>query len=446
MTSYDETLDALHGLETFGMRLGLESARRACAELGHPETAFPTIHIAGTNGKGTTALAVEALARAHGRRVGCYLSPHLVDIRERIRVDGRPVGAADVVAGWDRVAALGPEPRTYFEALTLIAFDRFAAHGVELGVVEVGLGGRLDATNVVTPRLAVVTGIGLDHERHLGTDLASIAREKAGIFKPGRPALVGSELAPAVQSSFVEAAREVGAELAFLDDEVEWRTLRIEPDGTWLDYRSPQSRLTDLFVPLPGRHYAADVALALRAWERAGEGSLDEMAARRALAGLAPAGRMERLDDDGVPVLLDVAHNPAAIGRLIEVLRSVAPGPSAFVAGILADKAWPGMLDRMAPAASGVWLCRLAGARPERRLERPDVEPELDARPWAEWTDSVREGLSAARRAVLAGRARRVVVTGSFYTVGDALVALGAATPGEPYEPAARGPVAILRA
>src|SRR5215468_1542317 len=191
MGAYGETIAYLAGLEvTVGWDLKLERMREALALRGHPEAAFPALHVAGTNGKGSTAAMIEAILRAAGYRTGLYTSPHLVDFAERIRIDGRTIPHRTVV---DLVAALRAdlEPAglalTHFEFATLIAFEWFARVGIDVAVVEVGLGGRLDATNLVRPAVTAITSIAIDHVEYLGADVASIAREKAGILKPGVP-------------------------------------------------------------------------------------------------------------------------------------------------------------------------------------------------------------------------------------------------------------------
>lgn len=441
MTGTAEALPDLFRLETFGIRLGLENMRAACAALDRPERAVPVLHVAGTNGKGTTAAALAALAAAHGLRAGLHTSPHLVDLRERIRVDGRPIEPADLAAAWRRIAPVVTARRmTFFEATTLIAFDHFARSRLDLAIHEVGLGGRLDATNVVTPRLAIVTSIARDHESHLGRDLPSIAREKAGVFKPGVPALVGDPGPPSVRAALAGAARAAGAPLHVLPEEAAWTVREAGPDSTRFDYASADGAVVDdIHLPLPGPHFALDAALALRAWELAGPRPLDPGAARAALAACAPAGRADWREVEGVQILLDVAHNPAAFRRLVESVARL-PGRSAFVLGFLADKAWPEMVDTARTVAAGAWVCDLATASPARRLDRAAAAAALAARTGVDWAGGVAEGLAAARAAVAAGVAARVVVAGSFHTVGEALLALGLAAPGVPAE---RSPAAV---
>jgi len=436
VSEYRAALAALHRLERFGIRMGLEEMRAICAVSGHPERAAPTLHVGGTNGKGTTVAALAALGTAHGLRTGCYTSPHVLDFRERIRIDGDPISEDAVGEAWTRVSARVRENGlTYFEATTLMAFEHFARAGIELAVVEVGLGGRLDATNVVRPELAVVTNVARDHEPQLGRELAGIAREKAGIFKAGIPALIGDARLEAVRRAFVEAAGAAGARLLFFEDDVR---LEVRPgDGeTAFDYASPGWRAEDLVLPMQGAHFARDAAVALRAWEVAGIRPLAETAAREALSGVRPVGRAERWTVGGVPIVFDVAHNPDAVERLIAALQGGRAGRTLLVLGFLADKDWEGMLDRLAILRGRGWLCGLPGAPADRRLTRPD----LSRWPGLAWADTVAGALAEARGEVAAGAADRILVTGSFHTVEAAMRALGRSGPGVLYRPAAAEP------
>jgi dihydrofolate synthase/folylpolyglutamate synthase len=436
VSGYQKALAALHRLERFGIRLGLEEMRAICAASGHPERAAPTLHVGGTNGKGTTVAVLAALGTAHGLRTGCYTSPHVLDFRERIRIDGDPISADDVGEAWSRVSGRVRENGlTYFEATTLMAFDHFARAVIDLAVVEVGLGGRLDATNVVRPEVAVVTNVARDHEPQLGRELAGIAREKAGIFKAGIPALIGDAGPEEVRRVFVEAARAAGSPLLFFEDDVR---LEVWPGNgeTTFDYASPDGRAGNLILPMQGAHFAWDAAVALRAWEVAGIRPLAEAAAREALSGVRPVGRAERWTVDGVPIVFDVAHNPHAMERLIAALPGGREGRTLLVLGFLSDKDWEGMLDRLAALGGRGWLCGLPGAPADRRVARPD----LTRWPGLAWADTVGGALAEALGVVAAGAADRILVTGSFHTVEAAMRSLGRSGPGTLYRPAAEEP------
>src|SRR3972149_4660591 len=223
--NYPDALAYLNGLQRFGIRLGLENTRRLAEASGHPEECFRSIHVAGTNGKGSTAALVNGILRAAGFRVGLYTSPHLLDFRERILVDGRPIGAQELAALTSEVAAVidrlfAPSPLsspTFFEAATALGFLQFARAGVDWGVIEVGLGGRSDATNILRAEVSVITNIGLEHQEHLGDSLESIAEEKAGIIRDEGWVVTAAE-GPALEA-IGRIAPQKGAPLVTVRDE-----------------------------------------------------------------------------------------------------------------------------------------------------------------------------------------------------------------------------------
>ncbi len=385
---------------TTQIKFGLETTRGLLEAVGHPDRQFPSIQIGGTNGKGSVATLVAAALRAHGLRVGLYTSPHLVSFRERIRVDGQPISREAVAAWTDHLhPAIDRLGATFFEATTAMAFADFAARGVDIAVVEVGLGGRLDSTNVLTPLVSGVTHVGLDHQKYLGETIEEIAREKAGIAKAGIPFVVG-EPDPRLASLLVAAAAPGS------------KTVVVPPDASWAG---------ELALQGPHQRRNATVAeallLALPAPLVPAAGTIREAFAHTRLAG--------RFDRRG-RWLHDVAHNPDGMRTLTAALGAMAPpGPVHALVSILGDKDWPAMLvelDRaidvgiltVAPSAAGRgWDTRWL----EAWLADPDRPP---AR--ASW-HLVPEFGAALRRAE-AG-AGTVLVTGSFHTVGDVLQARG---------------------
>ena len=339
--------------------------------------------MAGSNGKGSTSSFLAAMARAAGLKVGLYTSPHLESVRERIRIDGRSVSEEDFAGDLDRVVRTAPQEPTYFEAVTAAAFLAFAREKVDLAVVEVGMGGRLDATNVCEPVLSLVTSISLEHQEHLGDTLALIAREKAGIFRPGRPALAWVE-EPEAAESLRTVAAEVGAELRFGQDRVS--ILEIIPEG-WggqrIKLRAPQGE-HDLRTDLPGAHQVRNLGLAVLAAEELG------MASQAIADGARSArwpGRLERIDlPDGGRVLLDAAHNAEGAAVLADFLASL-PGKADLLFGVLADKDASEMIGRLAPLVDRIVLTtppsdrarqpgEVAALLPGRAVE---VEPDLGA-------------------------------------------------------------------
>ncbi len=371
--------------------------------LGHPERHFPAIHVGGTNGKGSTCAFLEAALRARGLRVGVYTSPHLVSVCERVTVDGAPLGE-DALAAW--VGHLRPlierVDASFFEAMTAIAFADLAARGVDVAVVEVGLGGRLDATNVLTPLVAVVTKIAREHTDYLGHDLAGIAREKAGIAKPGVPFVTG-EQDPALRQTLRQEAAQRGAEPIVTVD-----TSRLPPPGFQLG--------------MPGRHQWANARVALAALHRLpeplgpwGEGIPPAFARARV------AGRFDVRG--GGRWIFDVAHNPDGMSVLVTALTDSAPRrPLHALVGIRGDKEWRPMLERLAPAVDRLVLTIAPSVPPGQRWMREDVVGWAGGRSGGAVAVFEPDFVTALER--VQHDAATVLVTGSFHTVGDALARL----------------------
>jgi dihydrofolate synthase / folylpolyglutamate synthase len=374
-----------------GMRLGLGPLREACALLGQPERAFEVVHVAGTNGKGSVSAMVAAIARAHGTRTGLYTSPHLARFAERIRIDSDPIDDARLTPLLADTLARAPN-LTFFEVATLAAFRAFQEAHVELAVLEVGLGGRLDATNVVpTPRAAAITRIALDHTDRLGTTLEAIAREKAGIAKPGLEIVLGP-MSASVRGAIDEVARAAGATTvsAFEDDEA---TAFAEAAA----------------VGLRGAYQRDNARIAYLLGERIGA-TREERA--RGIGGVEWPGRLETIRTAKGDVLLDAAHNPDGIDSLVRHMATLGLDQEevAVVFGVLADKAWTEMQDRLPSFASHRFYVRPAG--------RAAVEPkELAARVAGQVSPDPEEALSEARDAV--GERGLVVVCGSILLVGE---------------------------
>jgi dihydrofolate synthase/folylpolyglutamate synthase len=414
MTSYDDTVAWLQRLEvTGGWDLKLERMRAALALRGHPEDAFPAVHIAGTNGKGSTAAMLESVLRAAGRRTGLYTSPHLVDFAERIRAGGRTI-PRDVVTAQVAELRAALEPRglalTHFEFSTLLALEWFARIGVEVAVVEVGLGGRLDATNTVRPVATAVTSIAHDHEEWLGRELRQIAFEKAGIAKPDVPLVVG-RLPPEADDVVAAQARAVGAPM-----------LRAGHDGS-LDgavFRGPDATRWDgLSVGLGGGFQRANAEVALLVLARLRRRfALDARAVRAGLANVRWPGRLAVRG--GAPlVVLDGAHNPAGVAALAAELPGlIGARRLVLVFAVMADKAWPAMLAHLLPRAAEVVITRVG----RRGLDPDGLAAAVgDGVP----VRAVHDPRAAVRVAVAhASPGDAVLITGSLFLVGEAYAAL----------------------
>jgi dihydrofolate synthase/folylpolyglutamate synthase len=352
----------LSRLEALGVKLGLERPRALLAAMGDPQRRFPAVLVAGTNGKGSTSALLAAIVQAAGYRTGLYTSPHLETVEEVLRIDGRAIESdrfgcllAELVEFAER--GNGDLP-TSFEAMTLAAFRWFAEERVDLAVVEVGMGGGRDVTNLCDPILSVITPIGFDHMEHLGGTLAAIAREKAGILRPGRPAVVWIE-EPEAAESVREAAAEIGADLRFASTEVEIEELVFQGwDGQRVRLATPV-RCYDLHLALLGDHQAKNLGLAARAAELLAGLGFERVGPREIAEGAATVrwpGRLEPIElPDGRHVLLDAAHNPDGAEALARFLDHLGR-PVDLLFGVLGDKDYAAMLGALAPRARNIVL------------------------------------------------------------------------------------------
>ena len=407
-----EALAFLHSRSPSTVVLGLERMRSALAELGHPEFRFPAVHVAGTNGKGSACAMVDAVLRAAGFRVGLYTSPHLVRFNERIRLGGVDIDDASLGQRLLQVLQRSPTASTltYFELGTLVAFWHFAEEGVDFAVLETGLGGRLDATATCVPRATAVTALGLDHTELLGDTLAAIAREKAGIFRAGVPAVVARQPEEAEQVLVEEAAR-VGAPL--LREGVDFAV--VEEAGA-LAYRHGPRRLSGLRLGLAGAHQHQNAALALALLDVLAEAGarIPDAARQSGLREVHWPGRLEEVP--GSPLLLlDGAHNPAGVQVLRAALDSRYPGRRVhLIFGAVADKDVRGMLSGLLPRMASVTLTPLQ--TPRGLLPSAYLEETRTLCPAVRVADSPAAALQLAR----AGAAPEDVVlaTGSLYLVG----------------------------
>jgi len=416
--TYHEALATLFVRVSGGWKLGLDTTRALLASLGNPHDGLRVLHVAGTNGKGSVVSTLDALLRAEGLRVGRYTSPHLVDFRERIVVNGVPIGedaVVDFIARWTpEVERLGA---TFFEATTCMAFEHFARANVDVAVLEVGLGGRLDATNVVTPDAAGITSIGLDHQQYLGDTTEAIAIEKAGIFKPGVPAVIG-EPDPAIRAQLAALARAAGATRALVIHD-EWTLDAIDVDAGGTSFTlGAHGKERRLHTPLVGRYQASNTATAIAMLELAG-GRYAEAAARAemTLANVAIPGRFQWCGG----VIFDVAHNPAGTAVLCDTLATLTPPrPLVCLLTVLRDKDWRSMMTTLASHVDRFVLTAPPSVPFDRAWVLSEAVDFAHAHGWSAVADvDFDRALDVAR----AGAAT-TLVTGSFHTVGDAMARL----------------------
>ena len=415
---YRAAIAALAARTTHGVRLGLDRTRALLEACGSPHERLRSLHVAGTNGKGSTCATLDAVLQAQGFRTGRYSSPHLIDFSERVLVNGAAVSEAQVLRWLDTyrvdIDRLGA---TFFEATTAMAFDLLVQAGVDIAVIEVGLGGRLDSTNVLTPLVAAVTAIGLDHREFLGDTVTAIALEKAGIFKRGVPAVIG-ERDPAVIATLRGAAERAGAsEIVLAAEMLPLRSVALSASGTEivLDDGAGTLRLTSALM---GEHQAQNVATAVAVLRTAGAPWTPSPEALMAgVRATRLAGRFQRVG----PWLFDVAHNPDGMATVVRSLAAMPlPRPIAAVVCILSDKDWRTMLDELLPAIDQLWLTEAPTAPASRRWPLEEVVAYAQAR----GGDRVQVVASPdfANALTTAPRmAATVLVTGSFHTVGDAM-------------------------
>lgn len=419
MSTLRSTRAYLAARTRLGIKFGLRVMRALVEELGHPERAYATLLVAGTNGKGSVTATVDAALHASGLRTGRYTSPHLVRVNERITVNGREISDANLARAVEEVrqaagrlvarGILDGHP-TYFEVLTAAAFVHFRRARVDVAVLEVGLGGRLDATNVSEPLVSAIVSIARDHEAYLGHTLGAIAREKAGVLRHGRVTVLGP--LPASAATAIETvARRTKARLR---DAGRGVRVTAAENGT-LIVRTRRHTYRGL-RPLEGAHQRTNllVALALLEEARAVGLPIDLDAVARGVAATRWPGRLQWVP--GRPaVLLDGAHNPAGADALAAYLRGV--GRHVLVFGVMTDKHVEAMARRLFPAANAVVLTRPPG---DRAATPAEIARRVGAHArQAERIDAPGRALARARR--LAGPDGTVVVAGSLYLVGDVL-------------------------
>ncbi|MCI4371538.1 MAG: bifunctional folylpolyglutamate synthase/dihydrofolate synthase [Thermoplasmata archaeon] len=423
---YATTLDHLYRLERFGIKLGLDNIRRLLSLLGDPQRGLKVLHVTGTNGKGSVCACAASVLRDAGYRVGLYTSPHLVRFNERIQVDRAPISDDEVLRLWSGMqpairamtAARPIDHPTFFEVTTAMAFQHFRERDVDVAVVEVGMGGRMDATNVIDGLVSVVTRVDLEHTEHLGRTVSRIAREKAGIIKPSsRAVTVAQEALPIIEAR----CREVHAPLAVVGRDVHVSRESQDLGGQRLQVRGAFGSL-ELRTPLLGSFQVENVGVAVAALaelRQAGFAIPDESIR----AGIASTRWAARLDvvRERPTVLVDGAHNRPAAEALAESLAELFPGRKLIVViGILNDKDLAGIAATLGPLSSHVFTCR---PKTPRAFDADEVAAAFRTYAEASPVSSVRGAIDAGIAA--AGTDGVVVITGSIYTAGEALEHLG---------------------
>ncbi len=424
---YEATLEHLYRLERFGIKLGLDNIRRLLSLLGDPHRGLRAIHVTGTNGKGSVCAYATSALRKAGYRVGLYTSPHLVRFNERIQVDGVQISDEDVLRFWSgmqpAIESMAGKNKvnhpTFFEVTTAMAFEYFREHEVDLALVEVGMGGRMDATNVIDGRVSVVTRVALEHTEHLGKSVERIAREKAGIIKPtSRAVTVDQEALPVIAAR----CREVGAPLTILGRDAHAERLSQDLYGQRVRVRGAFGDL-EVRTPLLGTFQVENVGLAVAALAelRATGFHVPDSAIVSGIESAHWPARLQVLRERPL-VVVDGAHNGPAARALAASVAELLPGSKfLLVIGVLSDKDLDAFASSLGPIASQVFACR---PKSHRAFEAEEVAAAL--RPYAPVTVVPPVGRAIDAALAAARPEDRILITGSIYTAGEALEHLGA--------------------
>lgn len=431
---YTKALRFLSGLADFerlrivrynSQNFDLDRMRTLLKKLGNPHEQYRSVHIAGTKGKGSTCAMIASMLRANGYKVGVYTSPHLLDIRERIVVGEEMIPQADfgrlVKLVEPIIARIKPTP-TFFDVVTAVAFKYFAEQKIEIAVVETGLGGRLDSTNVIKPEVSAITSISKDHMQQLGNTVAKIAAEKAGIFKSGVPAVTVTQ-DPEVEAVLKQHAEKIGAPLDICGKSIEFsfrfESSRLQGPHNYICLTTPNSKFEHLPVPLLGEHQAINCGLALSVIDRLKTRGLpiNDSKAMEGLQKTTIPGRMEVIHQTP-RVLVDGAHNAASIDAMMRAIGQHIPYDSLVVIfGCCADKDVPGMLQRITSGADKVIFTKVDNIRTANPDELAAQYTELYGK-MAQVAPSLEAALAIANRAVT--KEDLICITGSFYLVGEA--------------------------
>jgi len=422
--SYTDIVDWMFNLERFGIKLGLDNMKEFLSRIGNPHAGFPCVHVTGTNGKGSVCTYLTDIMTEHGLKVGLYTSPHLVDFRERIRIGDEEIPEEDVVrignnlrAVMESMSSEGPEKQlTFFEFTTGLAFEYFREMNVDFVIAEVGMGGRLDATNVLQPEVAVITRVGMEHTDYLGKTVEDIAREKAGIIKPGAD-VVTCERNPDVISIISSVCEKHGCRLLRIDDDFAVSNIRQTLEGTSFDYSGGAS-ISDVRTGLLGAFQAENAGIAIAVIERLRQRDI-QVSDKEILRGIARSrwpGRLEIVSKDPL-VVLDGGHNPEGIRTTVAVLRSLGLSPMTYVLGCMKDKDAREIVRQLKLDAAMLVITEVKNKRALPSLELEEIAKEEFDGPIVAVPDSG----EAIDMALEHAEGRGICVTGSLYLVGEAI-------------------------
>ena len=439
--SYGETLNYLYNLQKHGIKFGLDNISRLISALDNPHKSFPSVHVAGTNGKGSTSAIIASVLKTAGLKVGLFTSPHIVSFTERIRVNGEETTEKDIIKLAEEIKSiverLGDFSPTFFEVVTAMALLYFKRKKIDIAVIEVGMGGRLDATNIVIPEVSVLTNISCDHKEFLGNTLKEIAHEKAGIIKRDVPVVTSYQESEVIEVIEKKAA-EKEAELYAYGRDFSSALKREDISGICFDYLDSDSfTIHDLILPLTGEHQMQNASVAIKAamivlnsLQVSESLSQEENIAEVIRNGCATTrwpGRLEMIKEEP-PMLIDGAHNPAAAMTLSRALKKIflrKYKKIIIVLGIMGDKDVKGIMEPLLPLASEIILTSPAYSRAASPNKLVDVAASLGF--FDIWiAPTVKDAIEMATDLALGTfYSSLIVITGSFYTIGEAKEAIG---------------------
>ncbi len=430
--SYSETVDYLYNLQKYGTKFGLENIQRLMSSLDNPHKTFLSIHVAGTNGKGSTSAMIASLLKKTGLKVGLFTSPHLVSFTERIRINGEEISENEVISLASRIKDIVKQTKdfspTFFEVVTAMAMLYFMEKNIDIAVIEVGMGGRLDATNIIVPQVSVITSISFDHKEFLGDSLKDIAREKAGIIKKGIPVVTANQEIPA-DKLIKETADIMQAPLYIYGRDFKGLLRSSEIRGITINYTDDKTSIEDIFIPLTGEHQLINSCIAIKTYllilEKLHK-SLSLTFLRQGLCDFIWHGRLEFIASDP-PLLIDGAHNPAAAKVLSEALKTIFKNrfqKIIMILGIMADKDIKGIMEPLLPLASAIVLTAPAYSRAASPEKLKHIALSFGFKK-IYTIPNVKNAVEFAKKLANHEKETLILITGSFYTIGEAKELLG---------------------
>ncbi len=432
LTDYNKTVNYLYSLQKHGIKLGLANTNRLMQLLGHPQKSFRSIHVAGTNGKGSTASAIASILHATGLKVGLFTSPHLVSFTERIKINNLQISEPDVIKlAYEVHQVTGSEDfnPTFFEFITAMALHYFSSNSVDWAVIETGMGGRLDATNIVSPDITIITNISLDHSEFLGKSISEIAFEKAGIIKPHVPVVTAADIPDAI-SQLSDTAESKGSELHLYNREFQGSLISMNDKCITFDYQG-YNYYENLSAPVTGKYQLYNSCLAIRASEILSQSGLPvkDASVRTGLQNLRLEGRLEWFSQ-APPIILDGAHNAEAAKSVADSIKEIFTDKEIVViAGIMDDKDIKGILKPLLQIADSMILTKAKYDRAASPKKLREIISEIAKSDMQQvtattiYTGSVKEAIHIAKKQHKDNTI--ILITGSFYTTGEAKEILG---------------------